>query len=103
MIVKCGTKELDDLVSNGKLILVGSKPIEREDLVNEEMTLIEAVVTASSPLINSSAFNLDLRRRFGVNLLAIFRQGSQLRARLDRINLKEGDVLLLQGHPQTTA
>jgi di/tricarboxylate transporter len=103
LIVQCGTKELDDLVSNGNLSLVGSKAIEREDLVTDEMTLIEAVITASSPLVNNSAFSLDLRRRYGVNLLAIFRKGSQLRARLDRIRLKEGDVLLLQGHPQTTS
>jgi di/tricarboxylate transporter len=103
LIVQCGTKDLDDLVSNGNLSLVGSQPIEREDLVTAEMTLIEAVITASSPLVNNSAFSVDLRRRYGINLLAIFREGSQLRARLDRIRLKEGDVLLLQGHPQTTS
>jgi di/tricarboxylate transporter len=102
LIIQCGTKELDDLVSNGNLSLVGSRAIEREDLVTDEMTLIEAVITANSPLVNQSAFSLDLRRRYGINLLAIFRKGSQLRARLDRIRLKEGDVLLLQGHPQTT-
>jgi di/tricarboxylate transporter len=103
LIVQCGTKELEDLVSNANLELVGSKAIKRDDLVTDEMTLIEAVVAANSPLVNNSAFSIDLRRRHGVNLLAVFRQGSQLRARLDRIRLREGDVLLLQGHPQTTS
>ena len=103
LIVQCGTKELEDLVSNANLKLVGSKDIEREDLVTEEMTLVEAVIAANSPLVNNSAFSVDLRRRHGVNLLAVFRQGSQLRTRLDRIRFREGDVLLLQGHPQTTS
>ena len=102
LIVQCGTKELEDLVSNANLELVGSKAIERDDLVTDEMTLIEAVISAQSPLVNNSASSIDMRRRYAVNLLAVFRQGSQLRARLDQIRLKEGDVLLLQGHPQTT-
>jgi di/tricarboxylate transporter len=103
LIVQCGTKELDDLVSNANLSLVGSKQIVREDLVTEEMTLIEAVIAANSPLVNNSAATIDLRRRHGVNLIAVFRQGSQLRDRLDRIRFKAGDVLLLQGHPQSTS
>lgn len=101
LVVQCGTKALEDLVSNAKLDMVGSKEIEREDLVTEEMTLMEAVVTANSPLINNTAASIDLRRRYGVNLLAIYRQGSHLRARLDRVSIREGDVLLLQGHPAT--
>lgn len=103
LIVQCNTKDLDDLVSNANLTLVGSKRIDREDLVTEEMTLIEAVIAANSPLVNDSAATIDLRRRYGVNLIAVFRQGSQLRDRLDRIQFKAGDVLLLQGHPQTTS
>ena len=101
LIVQCGTKALEDLVANANLAMVGSKAIEREDLVTEEMTLMEAVITANSPMVNNSAVSIDLRRRHGINLLAVFRQGTQIRARLDKINLKDGDVLLLQGHPQT--
>lgn len=103
LIVQCGTKDLEDLVANAKLELVGSEAIEREDLVTEEMTLMEAVIAANSPLVNNSASGIDLRKRYGVNLIAVFRKGSQLRARLDKIRLKEGDVLLLQGHPITTS
>lgn len=101
LIVQCATKVLEELVSKANLSLVGSQQIERGDLETDEMTLMETVVTANSPLVNASASGIDLRRRYGVNLLAIFRQGSQLRARLDKIQLKEGDVLLLQGHPET--
>ncbi len=100
LIIQCDTKSLDDLVSNATLDLVGSKSIEREDLVTDEMTLMEAVVTANSVMVNNSASGIDLRRRYGINLLAVFRQGTQLRARLDKIRFKEGDVLLLQGHPE---
>jgi len=49
-----------------------------------------------SLLVGGTAFSLDLRRRYGVNLLAVSRQGRRLRARLDRIRIRAGDVLLLQ-------
>ncbi|MFW5713241.1 MAG: SLC13 family permease [Brevefilum sp.] len=99
LIVQCETKSLENLVSNANVDLVGSEEIEREDLVTEEMTLVEGVIRKNSPLINSSASKIDLRRRYGINLLAVFRQGTQLNVRLDKISFKEGDVLLLQGHP----
>ena len=98
LIVQCDAKALENLVANASVKLVGSEAIEREDLVTEEMTIMEGVVTASSPLVTNSASGIDLRQRYGVNLLAIFRQGTQLRARLDKIRIREGDVLLLQAH-----
>jgi len=55
----------------------------------------------NSMLENRSAFSLNLRQRYGVNLLAISRQGQRLHSRLDRILVKPGDVLLLQGNPQS--
>ena len=101
LIIQSGTKGIEDLVSNTGVKMVGSKEIEREDLVTAEMTLKETVVTANSPLINQTASGIDMRRRYGLNLLAVFRQGTQLSARLDKIQIKRGDVLLLQGHPET--
>ncbi len=101
LIVQGDAKALENLVSNANVELVGSEDIEREDLMTNEMTLMEAVVTANSPLVNQSASGIDLRRRHGVNLIATFRQGTQLRARLDKISFKESDVLLLQGNPNT--
>lgn len=101
LILQCEAKTLENLVSNANVKLVGSEEIDREDLMTEEMTLIEAVVMENSPLVNNSASGIDLRRLYGINLLAIFRQGTQLRARLDKILLKASDVLLLQGNPTT--
>ncbi len=99
LTIQTDTKSLESFVSKTNGDLVGSENIEREDLITENMALFEAVVTANSRMVNRSAFDLDLRRRFGVNLIAISRQGTRLRARLDRIKFKVGDVLLLQADP----
>ncbi len=50
---------------------------------------------AESLLVGNTAFGLDLRRRHGVNLLAVRGRAGGC-ARLDRIRMRPGDVLLLQ-------
>ena len=40
---------------------------------------------------------LDLRKRFGLNLLAVARERERLHRRLKRVRFRTGDVLLLQG------
>lgn len=101
LILQTDTEDLENLVSKAGLELVGSEEIIRADLESdgfplEEITLMEAVVMPNSLMVGKTAFSLDLRKRYGVNLLAISRQGRRLRRRMDRIRFQSGDVLLLQ-------
>jgi di/tricarboxylate transporter len=62
----------------------------------EELLIVEAVVQRDSPLIDQSVRRLNLRRRFGLSLLAISRRGEHMAQRLHHVVLREGDLLLLQ-------
>lgn len=64
---------------------------------SDETGVIEAVVNVGSPLVGETAGRLDLQARFGVNLIAISRQGERLSRRLANIVLRGGDVIVLQG------
>lgn len=96
LILQIDAEGLKKLVTKARLELVGSERIVHDDLESDEVMLVEAVVTPNALLVGETAFSLDLRRQHGVNLLAISRQGLRLPARLDRIRLRAGDVLLLQ-------
>jgi di/tricarboxylate transporter len=48
-----------------------------------------------------SAADIRLRSRYGVNLLAIAREGAPIRTRLRDTRVRVGDVLLIQGEPDT--
>ncbi|WP_415844337.1 SLC13 family permease [Stutzerimonas zhaodongensis] len=61
-----------------------------------ERALAEAIVTAGSSLVGTTATGLALRERHGVNILAVARQGQRLRQRLSKIRFAAGDILLLQ-------
>ena len=58
---------------------------------------MEAVVLPNAVVQGSSPASLDLRRRYGVNLVAAARQGRRFEGRLRDATLGTGDVLLLEG------
>lgn len=98
LIVKADPVELKKLLDSAGLSLLGAKEhhISRDTLGSEEITLIEAVIREDSPLVRKTARNLHLRWRYGVNLLAVSRQGDEIRERLNCIQFLSGDIILLQ-------
>ncbi len=101
LIISADTENIKKLVGTSGLELVGSEKIHREDLESEDVTLLEAVIMPNSTMSGGTAHSLDLRAKYGVNLLAISRQGKLMKGRLDRIRFQTGDVLLLQSHVET--
>jgi len=101
LIVSADTDNLKSLISRPGLGLVGSQKIVRADFESDEVRLVEAVVMLNSILVGETARSLNLRAQYGVNLLAISRQGAYLWTRLDNIQFRIGDVLLLQSHVET--
>ena len=63
----------------------------------DEVTLMEFVVRPEAPIIGLSAKSMQLRTRFGLNLLAVSREGQRSRARLRTMQIQPGDLLLMQG------
>jgi len=54
-------------------------------------------------VVDQTARALNLRARFGINLLAISRHGERLTGRLGQIHFEVGDVLLMQGRTDLLA
>jgi di/tricarboxylate transporter len=66
-----------------------------------ELNLSEAIVTAESSLVGKTTTALSVRERYGVNVLAVARQGHRLRERLGKIRLAPGDILLVQAREES--
>lgn len=69
----------------------------------DEATLLELAVLPSAGLVGLSATDIRLRTRYGINLLAISRQGRRSIKRLRSTDIQAGDVLLMQGSPEALA
>nr|WP_210215665.1 SLC13 family permease [Mongoliimonas terrestris] len=65
---------------------------------DDEIGVMEAVVTASSFMVDWSPEKLRLYDRFQVNLLAVSRSGARVNQRLKTLRFKPGDVVVLQGN-----
>lgn len=68
-----------------------------------DIALMELAVLPGSALADRSASDILLRTRYGLNLLAISRQGQRSMKRLRSIALKPGDLLLMQGVHESIA
>ncbi|MFW5867481.1 MAG: SLC13 family permease [Armatimonadota bacterium] len=63
----------------------------------ESLNLSEVIVTEESPLVGRTVRTIDLRRRYGMNVVAVARRGGQIRKPLREIRFQLGDILLVQG------
>ena len=101
VIVKANADVIQELLDVTGLELDGSEKIGAEDLSSDEICVMEVTLTPTSVVQGRTARSLNLRSRYGVNLLGVAREGGRLRARPDSISLRAGDVLLLQGNTET--
>ncbi len=101
LIIKANAEDLQEMLDTTGLELADSDKESKEVLRSEEVDVIEATVTRGSPAHGRTVRNLSLRSRYGVNLIGLARQGGRLRTSPDSVQLKVGDVLLLQGPTET--
>ncbi len=73
---------------------------ETPSRASDEVALAELAILPGSALVRRSASDLLLRTRYGINLLAVSRQGTRSTSRLRTLSLEAGDVLLMQGPPE---
>ncbi|MDT8273257.1 MAG: SLC13 family permease, partial [Desulfomonilia bacterium] len=97
LIIEADTKELESFVAKAGVKLVGGKKFRKDAVGSKDILIAEAVVMADSPLIGETAASLNMRSRYGINLLAVAQREKQVRMRIDKIRFRAGDVLLLQG------
>ncbi|MFP5381493.1 MAG: SLC13 family permease [Gammaproteobacteria bacterium] len=70
---------------------------------SDEIVLVELAILPSSGLLGRTPSDIQLRSRFGINLLAVSSQGRRSRARLRSYRFKAGDVLMMHGTPEAIA
>ncbi|WP_343518767.1 SLC13 family permease [Sphingomonas sp.] len=87
---------LERVIARDKLDFVGTSEAP-ESPEGEEIGVIEAVISTGSPLVGGTAGSLLLRQRFGLNLIAVSRQGERIVRRMPNVVFQAGDVIVLQG------
>jgi di/tricarboxylate transporter len=103
LLLRVDPATLDDLLKKAGLTLTGAERLKEENIRSDQVGTIEAVVQPGARVEGRSPQTLGMRRRFGVALLALAREGQPVRERLARVQFRAGDVLLLQGDEEELA
>ncbi len=93
-------------LANSEAAITKADTIENADesgQPDEDIVLRELAILPGSTIVGRSASDLRLRTRYGLNLLAVSREGHTPQARLRQLNLKSGDLLLMQGPAEMMA
>lgn len=68
-----------------------------EDLKSDEVGIVEAVLSPGSRMIGRTPISMRLRTIYGLNLLALARQGRSGPERIGDMRFQSGDVVMIQG------
>jgi di/tricarboxylate transporter len=72
--------------------------VEKVGTESGERTLVEAVVSHSSALVDRTVKESRFRTRYNAAIIAVHRNGEQIQAKVGDIKLRPGDTLLLDTH-----
>ncbi len=80
-----------------KVTLLTDEKLTQEELEKEDNVLVETILTNKSDIVGQSLMKGNFRRRFGLFILAIRREGSILREKIAHVVLNAYDTLLVYG------
>ncbi len=98
LLVRGKLSELMRLRDSTKLELNVEFKLRDETLQSEDLRLVQALVAPGSDLIGHSLKDLDFRNRYKGLVLAIQRRGETIQDKLNSVNFRLGDALLIQAH-----
>ena len=99
LIIEADPEDLQELLSVTGFQIAGGDGSVTWSSNKGDLTTSEAVIAPNSELEGRTPPGIDMLKRYGINLLAVSRQGEHICERLSSLRLAIGDVLLVQGRP----
>lgn len=96
LLMKTGMSGLMDLRARDDLNFVG----QLQPVSTRQTRVFEGIVGPRSGFIDRFLAEFNLRRRYGLYILAVHRQGINLKQKFDRVRMEVGDTVLLEGPPE---
>jgi len=96
-LVVGGRLERMTQISGKHQLVVEDESLPAEWLTSEEIEFAEVGLSPRSSLLGMSLGEIGFRHKYGLNVLAIWRDGAPKRTNLQNIHLLQSDILLVQG------
>src|SRR5690606_23504129 len=92
LVFQAHAQEVMDLKQAKKLAFPGEEHGDLQPLSAHQVVCMEGIVGPASRLVGRSIADLNLRRRYGVFVVAVHRQHESLTQAFDRLSLRFGDT-----------
>ena len=79
----------------------GQNDLSLTQVETRELKLLEGIIGPRSQMVGKSLKEIGFRKNYGINVLAIHRQGVNLHDSLNKVTLAFGDTLFMEGEPDT--
>ncbi|WP_340109999.1 SLC13 family permease [Pikeienuella sp. HZG-20] len=93
IVIRTGVDELLTLRRSRKVAMV-------DEIASSESVTVEALIGPDCAMVGRTLGRLRLRRRYGVYPLAVHRRAQRVGRKLDDVDVRVGDTLLLEGAPE---
>jgi di/tricarboxylate transporter len=89
--------DLDVMTALQNLEIAEQTPAQVEELESLQVTVTEVVLSPRTTLVGRALGELNFRDRYGLTVLAVWREGKAYRSELRDLHLRFGDALLVYG------
>jgi len=90
----------EDLKETEGIRFEAQKKLRLDELETRKVKLMEAIIGPNSRIAGNTLKTLRFRQKYGAMILAVHRQGEDLRKNLGEVKLKFGDTILIEGSPE---
>jgi di/tricarboxylate transporter len=97
LVVEGRKRDFDNLRALEEIEIERRTDTDVDKLVTGEAGLVEAILSPHTTLEGKTLRQINFREKFGLNVLALWRQGRAYRSNLRDMQLRFGDALLLLG------
>jgi di/tricarboxylate transporter len=100
LLIRVHGRGFKQLREEGGIRFEGQDDLSLTQLETRELKMLEGIVGPNSGMVGKTLKEIGFRRNHGINVMAIHRQGVNLRDDFSTVKLAFGDTLFMEGPPE---
>lgn len=100
LLITVHGEALKELREGGGIRFQGQEELNLTQLETRDLKLLEGIIGPRSNMVGKTLQEVGFRRNYGINVLAIHRQGVNLNKDFNSVKLAFGDTLFMEGPPE---
>lgn len=100
LVLRTNVADVMGLRDTSDVVFDSTNDVELQAISSRNRRIMEGIVGPGSRFVGQRVADLNLRRLYGVYILAIHRQNEALHGNFDQVRLAFGDTVLLEGPPE---